>query len=70
MSDAIGTPDDGTKTGSGLGSEGTIPDNPTGVGIGVGEPTTFEPEEDPEAAAGQDGRTPDGEDSLGAAGHP
>lgn len=38
----------------GLGSEGTIPDEPGSVGVGAGEPTTFEPEEDPEAAENRD----------------
>ncbi|MGR0221415.1 hypothetical protein [Agromyces sp. ZXT2-6] len=36
----------------GRGSEGTIPDTPDGVGVGVsGEKNTFEPEEDPEASS-------------------
>lgn len=48
------TPTDGTKKADGLGSEGTIPNEPGGVGVGAGEPTTFEPEEDPEAAAQRD----------------
>lgn len=43
----------------GLGSEGTIPDEPGGVGVGAGEPTTFEPEEDPEAAANRDDDAPE-----------
>jgi hypothetical protein len=35
----------------GRGTEGTIPDAPDGVGVGVSdEKNTFEPEEDPEAA--------------------
>jgi hypothetical protein len=35
----------------GRGTEGTIPDAPDGVGLGVSdEKNTFEPEEDPEAA--------------------
>jgi hypothetical protein len=42
----------------GLGSEGTIPDEPGSVGVGAGEPTTFEPEEDPEAAANRDADAP------------
>ena len=42
----------------GLGSEGTIPDEPGSVGVGAGEPTTFEPEEDPEAAANRDREAP------------
>ncbi len=39
----------------GRGTDGTIPDEPGTVGVGAGEPTTFEPEEDPEAAANRDG---------------
>jgi hypothetical protein len=49
-----GTKKDGTKKERGLGSEGTIPNEPGGIGVGAGEPTTFEPEEDPEAAARRD----------------
>lgn len=57
MSDTEGT--DGTTSEprqkpGGLGGEGTIPNEPGGVGVGAGEPTTFEPEEDPEAAAHRD----------------
>lgn len=59
-SDTTGTtPDDGTKKEGGLGSEGTIPSAPGSVGVGAGEPTTFEPEEDPEAAAQRDPEAPD-----------
>ena len=47
----------------GLGSEGTIPDAPGGVGVGAGEATTFEPEEDPDAAARRDPDAPDGADA-------
>jgi hypothetical protein len=50
MSDS--TPHD-ERAGSdeGRGTEGTIPDAPDGVGVGVsGEKNTFEPEEDPEAS--------------------
>jgi hypothetical protein len=59
MSDTSNTPtsngpDDGTEKPDGLGSEGTIPNEPGSVGVGAGEPTTFEPEEDPEAAARRD----------------
>ena len=59
MTDASRTPGDrsdseGTKKPGGLGGEGTIPNRPGGIGVGVGEPTTFEPEEDPEAAAHRD----------------
>ena len=49
--------DDVTRD-QGLGSEGTIPDEPGSVGVGAGEPTTFEPEEDPEAAANRDEDAP------------
>jgi hypothetical protein len=61
MSDSSGTTDDdtsGTTKRDGLGSEGTIPNEPGSVGVGAGEPTTFEPEEDPEAAAHRDGGAP------------
>jgi hypothetical protein len=54
MSDTSNIPDDGTEKPEGLGSEGTIPNEPGSVGVGAGEPTTFEPEEDPEAAARRD----------------
>jgi hypothetical protein len=62
--DASRTRDDGiegegTKKDGGLGSEGTIPNEPGGIGVGVGEPTTFEPEEDPEAAARRDPDAPE-----------
>jgi hypothetical protein len=53
------TPEDGTKKDGGLGSEGTIPNEPGSVGVGAGEPTTFEPEEDPEAAAQRDPDAPE-----------
>lgn len=43
-----------TKKPDGLGTDGTIPNEPGGVGVGAGEATTFEPEEDPEAAANRD----------------
>ncbi|MRG60010.1 hypothetical protein GE115_09030 [Agromyces sp. CFH 90414] len=53
------TPDESTRDENGreggLGGDGTIPDDPGGVGVGAGEPTTFEPEEDPEAAGNRDG---------------
>lgn len=68
MSDSSGTSDDardraaddpsGTTKRDGLGSEGTIPNEPGSVGVGAGEPTTFEPEEDPEAAANRDDEAP------------
>jgi hypothetical protein len=44
--------DRGTHKPGGHGSEGTIPDSPDGVALGVsGEKNTFEPEEDPEASS-------------------
>ena len=58
MSDSSGIPDEGTTKRDGLGSEGTIPNEPGSVGVGAGEPTTFEPEEDPEAAANRDDEAP------------
>ena len=54
MSDEKGTPGQGTEKEGGLGTEGTIPNQPAGVGIGAGEPNTFEPEEDPEAVVEPD----------------
>jgi hypothetical protein len=70
MSDTAGTPGDGTKKEDGLGSEGTIPNEPGSVGVGAGEPTTFEPEEDPDAAAQRDpdapAAAPDGPDAAEA----
>ena len=64
MTDAPGTrdnaSDDGTVKEDGLGQEGTIPSEPGSVGVGAGEPTTFEPEEDPDAAARRDPEAPDG----------
>ena len=55
--------DDGDGAdGRGLGTEGTIPDDPDGVAVGAGEATTFEPEEDPEVAAQRDGAV-DGDDA-------
>ena len=67
MTDASGTTDDGTrKEGTrkvgGLGTDGTIPNEPGSVGVGAGEPTTFEPEEDPEAAAHRDPDAPEAPD--------
>ncbi|MCR2764289.1 hypothetical protein NQ152_12315 [Microbacterium sp. zg.B48] len=39
-----------TRKPDGLGEDGTIPNSPDGVGVGVtGEPSTFEPEEDEQA---------------------
>ncbi|WP_159606175.1 hypothetical protein [Agromyces humi] len=59
MSDASAHHDpEGTKKPDGLGGEGTIPNEPDGVGVGAGEPTTFEPEEDPDAASQRDPDAP------------
>jgi len=59
MSDATAQHDpEGTKKPDGLGGEGTIPNEPDGVGVGAGEPTTFEPEEDPDAASQRDPDAP------------
>ncbi|MDX2377681.1 hypothetical protein M4I32_12800 [Microbacterium sp. LRZ72] len=45
------------KDADGVGSEGTIPDDPKGVAAGhTGEPTTFEPEEtEPEQVESDEG---------------
>lgn len=65
MTDASGTNNEGTRNAEGtpkdggLGTDGTIPNEPGSVGVGAGEPTTFEPEEDPEAAAHRDPDAPD-----------
>lgn len=46
--------DDATRKPDGLGADGTIPNAPDGVGVGVtGEPSTFEPEEDEQAPSDQ-----------------
>ena len=59
MSDASAHHDpEGTRKPDGLGGEGTIPNEPDGVGVGAGEPTTFEPEEDPDAASQRDPDAP------------
>ena len=47
---------------NGLGADGTIPDEPGSVGVGAGEATTFEPEEDPEAARNRDREAHGGSD--------
>ncbi|WP_136707338.1 hypothetical protein [Agromyces sp. H66] len=52
-----------TEDRGGLGNQGTIPSEPGSVGVGAGEPTTFEPEEDPEAAANRDPDAPDADDA-------
>lgn len=76
MTDASRTPGDrsseseGTKKPDGLGSEGTIPNEPGGVGVGAGEPTTFEPEEDPEAAAHRDPEAPEPRSAKGIGSDP
>lgn len=64
MSDTSGMTEEGTKKEDGLGSEGTIPSGGQGVGVGAGEPSTFEPEEDPEAAAGRGTEAPDDDDEV------
>jgi hypothetical protein len=46
MSDNEKTPQDPNSEGEGVGSEGTIPSSDKGLSVGVGEPSTFEPEED------------------------
>lgn len=51
---STGRPDDGSdqneKTGgTSDGSDSGLPNPETGVGMGAGEDSTFEPEEDPEA---------------------
>lgn len=40
-----GNGDDGTKKADGLGGDGTIPNEPDGLGATTGEASTFEPEE-------------------------
>jgi hypothetical protein len=57
MSDAKNGTSDAPE--GGLGEEGTIPSGSSGVGVGAGEQSTFEPEEDPEAAQGGESATPD-----------
>jgi hypothetical protein len=59
-----GTDEDGMAKADGLGHEGTIPSEPGSVGVGAGEPTTFEPEEDPDAAARRDPDAPDAADGA------
>lgn len=55
----MSTTDESTQPAPDEGSEpSTVPNPGTGVGIGAGEETTFEPEEDPEAPTGED----DGQD--------
>lgn len=48
--------------------DGSVPTGPTGVGVGAGEPSTFEPEEDPEAAAQRSGAESEKDDSGDAGG--
>jgi hypothetical protein len=57
--------DIGDRDGGGLGTEGTIPDDPDGVAVGAGEATTFEPEEDPEVAARRDAAVDADDDASG-----
>lgn len=40
----------GQRERQGLGSEGTIPNSDKGIALGVGEPSNFNPEEDPPSA--------------------
>ncbi|PFG40220.1 hypothetical protein ATJ97_2741 [Georgenia soli] len=49
--EAVGMSDEPEQAQSTRGStpEGKAPNPETGVGLGAGEPNTFEPEEDPEA---------------------
>ena len=54
MSDNDKTAQDSAAEGKGAGSEGTIPVSDSGLSVGVGEPSTFEPEED-EAAEPEEG---------------
>jgi hypothetical protein len=68
MSDTTGTPDESGTT-EGGGPEGTIPSGPTGVGVGAGKPSHFEPEEDEGDDAQPDADAEPGADDLGAAGH-
>jgi hypothetical protein len=51
---------------NGLGADGTIPSEPGSVGVGAGEATTFEPEEDPRAARNRDPESPNGGDTAAA----
>ncbi|HEY8589649.1 MAG TPA: hypothetical protein VIL55_08865 [Naasia sp.] len=69
MPDTTSTTDSGRDDQESRPGDGSIPSGPTGVGIGSGEATTFEPEEDPEAAAQRDGPDAgsDGAASDGAA---
>ncbi|WP_448006245.1 hypothetical protein [Agromyces bauzanensis] len=57
------TASDPRTQGKGLGNQGTIPSEPGSGGVGAGEPTTFEPEEDPGTAAQRDPDAPDGGDA-------
>ncbi len=45
MSTDTSSPDDGTSDVA----PGEVPNTETGAGLGAGEPSTFEPEEDPES---------------------
>lgn len=52
MTDTTGTTaaEDGTVKPNGLGTDGTIPNSPDGIAVGVTEtPSHFNPEEDEEA---------------------
>ncbi|MEJ3404721.1 hypothetical protein WDJ51_08255 [Rathayibacter sp. YIM 133350] len=56
MSDEAGAPvpSEPEPKEDGLGSEGTIPNEPGGIGVGATGASHFEPEEDPEAAGEPD----------------
>ncbi|WP_082513522.1 MULTISPECIES: hypothetical protein [unclassified Leifsonia] len=46
MSDDAKNDPDGQEKPDGLGGDGTIPNHPGGIGVGVGEESHFNPEED------------------------
>lgn len=49
-----GRPDDEGTPEQGSAQESTVPNPETGVGIGAGDESSFEPEEDPEAVPEDD----------------
>jgi hypothetical protein len=51
--EGTGTASGDDRQQDGLGPEGTIPSGSDGVGVGTGDQSHFEPEEDPEAAAAE-----------------
>ena len=57
MSTDSTTPDDATRPSDV--APGEVPNTETGAGIGAGEPSTFEPEEDERAPASDDARDTD-----------